>query len=223
MMENFLRYAATVSGELLDVHIKGKSLPRINLSVENPANVGSHLFEFAALEAYVRRCMEETGSNLLWGGYLERRALYRASPLFQEEKNPRDIHLGLDFWTAAGSTVYAPLAGTIHSFQDNNAFKDYGPTVILRHELQGKVFHTLYGHLSTASLEALEIGQTIQKGQRIGWLGNSTENGNWPPHLHFQIIMDMQDYAGDYPGVCAFTEVEQYASNCPDPSLLLGL
>jgi hypothetical protein len=49
------------------------------------------------------------------------------------------------------------------------------------------------------------------------------ENGNWPPHLHFQLIIDMQGMKGDYPGVCKFSERERYLANCPDADLLLNM
>jgi hypothetical protein len=48
--------------------------------------------------------------------------------------------------------------------------------------------------------------------------GLPTENGGWPPHLHFQLIRDIQHYHGDYPGVCAKRDVDFYACNCPDPA-----
>jgi murein DD-endopeptidase MepM/ murein hydrolase activator NlpD len=152
---------------------------------------------------------------------LEHRAIYDESGLFEAETTRRNIHLGLDFWTAAGTTVFAPLAGTVHSFQDNAHFKDYGPTIILQHTLQGQVFHTLYGHLSRPSLAGLSIGQAVACGDRLGTLGDSHENGEWPPHLHFQLILDMQGKTGDYPGVCAAADLPFYRLNCPDPSSLL--
>lgn len=223
MIKEILTEAAADAAALFALPMKGASLSEIDLSVTNAQNTGSNLFEFEVLVAYVQRRRIETHTNLLWGGYLEHRSIYSTSPLFEAEAHPRNIHLGLDFWTETGTAVFAPLAGTIHSFQDNAAFKDYGPTIILRHELQSQVFHTLYGHLSKTSLKTLEIGHTIQKGERIAWLGSPAENGHWPPHLHFQIIVDMQGRIGDYPGVCAKTEVPQFSMNCPNPRLLLGI
>jgi hypothetical protein len=49
------------------------------------------------------------------------------------------------------------------------------------------------------------------------------ENGNWPSHLHFQIILDLQDWQGDYPGVCKYSERQLWLDNCPDPDLILGM
>jgi hypothetical protein len=49
------------------------------------------------------------------------------------------------------------------------------------------------------------------------------ENGHWPPHLHFQLIIDMGKAKGDYPGVCKYSEREKYLDNCPDPGFILSM
>ncbi|MFN8393545.1 MAG: peptidoglycan DD-metalloendopeptidase family protein [Bacteroidia bacterium] len=160
---------------------------------------------------------------MVWGGYQEQRLIYGNSSIFHQEQSPRNIHLGLDFWMDAGEKVYSPLDGTIHSLQDNDAFGDYGPTIIVQHWVRGTAFHLLYGHLGRASLLPWQPGQQVTKGDLIGCLGAPDENGNWPPHLHFQIIIDMEGKQGDYPGVCSVETLKHYSNNCPDPRFLLGL
>ena len=49
------------------------------------------------------------------------------------------------------------------------------------------------------------------------------ENGDYPPHLHFQIILDIENFYGDYPGVCSENDLKYYSQNCPDPNLVLKL
>jgi hypothetical protein len=54
------------------------------------------------------------------------------------------------------------------------------------------------------------------------------ENARWPPHLHFQIVIDMEipiaiGKKGDYPGVCKLSEKEKYLNNCLDPDLILQM
>ncbi len=117
----------------------------------------------------------------------------------------------------------SPLDGIVHSFAFNNNDSDYGATLILTHNLDGASFHTLYGHLSLNSLKNLSEGKNIKKGEVIAEFGMRFENGNWPPHLHFQLITDMQGWKGDYPGVCKFSERQQWLDNCPDPDLVLQL
>jgi murein DD-endopeptidase MepM/ murein hydrolase activator NlpD len=136
---------------------------------------------------------------------------------------PRRLHLGVDIWGPAGTKVMAPLGGIVHSFAFNNNDSDYGATIILTHHLDGIGFHTLYGHLSLNSLKNLYEGQHITKGEVIAEFGMRFENGNWPPHLHFQVIADMQGWKGDYPGVCRFSERMQWLAGCPDPNIILKM
>ena len=117
----------------------------------------------------------------------------------------------------------APLPGIVHSIAFNNNDSDYGATLILTHNLDGTGFHTLYGHISLNSIKNLYEGQGIAKGEVIAEFGMRYENGNWPPHLHFQLIADLQDWKGDYPGVCRFSERQQWLDNCPNPNLILQM
>ena len=163
------------------------------------------------------------GNNAVYGigGYNENRVLYRRSELFGGEE-ARSIHLGIDIWGPAGTPVYAPLGGMVHSYAFNDNFGDYGATIILLHQLETISFYTLYGHLSLADLSKVQEGGYISRGQVIGHFGKPEENGNWPPHLHFQVIEDIELKEGDYPGVCKPSEVAYYLLNCPDPKPLLG-
>ena len=113
------------------------------------------------------------------------------------------------------------MSGTIHSFKNNDNFGDYGPTIILQHNLNGLTLYSLYGHLSKKSLSGLKVGHQIAPNQLLATFGNSTENGHWPPHLHFQLMFDLEGMVGDYPGVCRFSEKEKYIANIPDPQLIL--
>lgn len=156
------------------------------------------------------------------GGYNEDRVMYKRSKIFDGEE-VRSIHLGIDIWAAAGTKVYAPIGGMVHSFAFNDNFGDYGATIILQHQIDTVVFHTLYGHLSLKDIAPLHEGMYISRGEMVGHFGEPSENGDWPPHLHFQIIDDMRINKGDYPGVCSITEREKYLSNCPDADLILNM
>jgi hypothetical protein len=50
------------------------------------------------------------------------------------------------------NTHFSALDGTLHSFNFNAGFGDYGPTIILEHNVENQTF-ILYGHLSLDSLE----------------------------------------------------------------------
>ena len=129
----------------------------------------------------------------------------------------------MDLWINEPATIHAALDGKIHSFQNNTALGDYGPTIILEHEVEEIKFHTLYGHLSEASLFGKKVGNVVRKGEQIATLGLPPINGDYAPHLHFQLIFDMEKKKGDYPGVCNEKMLHFYKSNCPDPNLLLKI
>jgi murein DD-endopeptidase MepM/ murein hydrolase activator NlpD len=155
---------------------------------------------------------------------LEKRNLYADKKGFNSNKETqRNIHLGVDYWCAAGTKVLTPIQGKVHSFKDNAIVGDYGPTIILEHNLAGERFYTLYGHLSRASLDSLYIGKTFTAGTVLGYLGTADINVNYAPHLHFQVIRDVQGNIGDYPGVCSQDNLAFYQENCPDPNLLLKI
>lgn len=202
---------------LLDFTGKNKELDAVDLT------------DTRRFSDYVFGKLRDHGATVGVGGYDENRSIYRRSTHFQQTEEPRCIHLGVDLWAVAGTPVFAPLAGRVHSFGDNARFGDYGPTLILEHRLPvpesdfTMCFYTLYGHLSRASLAGKWPGMTIKLGEKMAEIGPFPENGDWPPHLHIQVIADLQGWQGDYPGVCAELERESYLRNCPDPNLILRL
>jgi peptidoglycan LD-endopeptidase LytH len=185
-----------------------------------------------ALSEYIKGVLQNAGARFGFGGYNELRAIYKRSNIFDNnpsesttgvEDEPRRLHLGIDIWGEEGTEIFAPWGGMVHSFAFNNNFGDYGATIILLHQLEGLPFFTLYGHVQLADLNETREGSYISRGQKFAHFGNPQENGNWPPHLHFQVIQDITPYKGDYPGVCKYSEREKYLSNCPDPNLILNL
>ncbi len=187
----------------------------------NHINVSSS----SAFDEYISGYLYKNEAKVAYGGYNEVRGIYRRSSHFnkQDPETERNIHLGLDIWCDAGIEILAPLDGSIHSFQNNDNYGDYGPTIILEHTITEFTFYTLYGHLSLESLSVLQIDQKVKKGQVIAALGDAMVNGDYAPHLHFQIIRDLQGNIGDYPGVSNKKDLEFYLQNCPDPNLLLKI
>jgi murein DD-endopeptidase MepM/ murein hydrolase activator NlpD len=195
----------------------------LDFTETNTALTGAMLNDTAAFSSFITQTLQRKGATYGIGGYAEHRTIYSRSAVFDSGDEPRRLHLGTDIWGLAGTPVYAPLHAAAHSFAFNDAFGDYGATLILQHKLDGLEFYTLYGHLSLASIQNIREGETVEQGNRIGTFGAPHENGHWPPHLHFQIILDMQGRKGDYPGVCRFSEREPYLRNSPDPDLILNL
>ncbi len=162
------------------------------------------------------------------GRYNEVRAIYTGDSFripSDEIEERRTVHLGIDLFLEPGAPVFAPIDGRVHSFCNNARRLDYGPTIILEHDMGPGCgsFFTLYGHLDLDSLEGLEAGMPVKRGRRIGSVGDFPVNGDWPPHLHFQIISDLLGHQGDFPGVAAPRDREVWLSLCPDPNLILRL
>jgi murein DD-endopeptidase MepM/ murein hydrolase activator NlpD len=178
----------------------------------------------ASFEEYVENHLALNNAKVAFGGYNEQRNLYQRSTIFMhEDTDERNMHIGLDLWIKAGTPVLSALDATVHSYNFNAGFGDYGPTIILEHQLENQTFYALYGHLSLDSLEGIEIGTVFKKGEQFATLGNAAVNGDYAPHLHFQIIKNIADKFGDYPGVCSKRELPFYLENCPDPNLLLKI
>jgi 4-aminobutyrate aminotransferase-like enzyme/Ser/Thr protein kinase RdoA (MazF antagonist) len=186
-----------------------------------------HFTEIGPFQERIDNMMAEHGLELGVGGYGEVRPVYTTDAytvMTNEGPQWRTVHLGLDLWSQAGTPVYAPFAGRIHALRHNEGERNYGPTIILKHEPEnGPVFYTLYGHLSLGSLEGWKVGDPVRSGQPIAAFGPAPENGNWPPHLHFQVMLDLLDMEGDYPGVGFPRHWPVWRSLCPDPNLLVGL
>jgi 4-aminobutyrate aminotransferase-like enzyme len=110
--------------------------------------------------------------------------------------------------------------GEVITAIDDNGDKEYGGLVILKHTIDNLEFYTLYGHLTVASAIKNKIGDTIKKGEKIAELGDYPENGNWAPHLHFQVMLSMLNYKVDFPGVAYHKQIDVWKSLCPNPNLL---
>ncbi len=186
----------------------------------------SNFDHISTFQQTIDRMLDSAGAAFGIGGYGETRPVYTTDAyLVKGNEGPqwRTVHLGIDVWGPADTPVYAPLEGIIHSFQNNAQERDYGPTIILEHRIDEQLsFYTLYGHLSLSSLEGWEKGQKVEKGQQIATIGPTPENGNWPPHLHFQVMLDMLDQEGDFPGVGFPEQKKIWLSICPSGAPFLN-
>jgi murein DD-endopeptidase MepM/ murein hydrolase activator NlpD len=210
--------------KVIESLIDYKDYVALDLSVNHTDKLDLDLTDALIFEEFIEKHLSNNMAKVAFGGYLETRNLYKRSTVFKNETTAeRNIHIGLDLWIKAGTPVLAALDGTIHSFQNNTALGDYGPTIVLEHTIENITFYTLYGHLSLESLMKKKVGQIIKKQEQIATLGAPPINGDYAPHLHFQIIKDLQDKKGDYPGVCSKNEVAFYTKNCPNPNWLLGI
>ena len=198
----------------------------LDLSISSPDLTGRDSDDTADFSNRVFQKMRSDGLTLGIGRFMEPRGFYLADQFEGRSGDPRErrtIHLGIDVFQEPGTEIHAPLAGRVHTVRENKNRLDYGPTLILEHSAPSGLFWTLYGHLEKASVENLKTGDSIDAGHPIARIGTYPENGDWPPHLHFQIITDLMGFEGNFPGVALPRDRTVWASFCPNPNLILNL
>lgn len=164
--------------------------------------------------------MLAAGTRFAFGRWGEDRDLYSSDHFADSASGERrSVHMGLDVFCEAGTIVAAPLDGKVHTFTEDRAELGYGPMLILEHETEdGIPFYTLYGHLDHVSVAQRRYGDPVHAGQSIAAVGSPPKNGNWPPHLHFQIIVDLLGIGADFPGVAAPSQRELWLALSPSPA-----
>lgn len=208
---------------ILDFDLNSPNIFAFDFSENNNELKNINLDDTEDFSNYIFEKMKKNNTPVAIGLYNENRRIYARSNLFTKENNPRTVHLGIDLWAKAGSYVYAPINGKVHSFKNNDKFGDFGPTIILEHTIKNVNFFTLYGHLSLDSIQNIENEKEFRAGEKIAEIGDFPINGNWPPHLHFQIITDMQNKNGDFYGVASTEDSHYFLNLCPDPNLILNI
>jgi len=88
-------------------------------------------------------------------------------------------HYGLDIAVPRGTPVIAPAEGVVTI---RGRVGDYGNLIELDH---GTGYTTRFGHLSRFNVE---IGDRVQKGQVIGFVGSTGRSTG--PHLHYEVRMN---------------------------------
>ena len=164
------------------------------------------------------------------GRYDEHRPGMYTSEIFSGE---RDLHVGLDIGAPVDTPVFCFADGVVFSKGINPEDGSYGPTIITQHELRlpasigskeltnKRKFWLLHGHLSTKSLDMVDIGDSVSSGQLIATIGDENENGGWPPHIHLQISL-IEPIDNDMPGVVKLSDRDEALATYLDPRLILG-
>lgn len=131
--------------------------------------------------------------NLVWPSYctyITSRQGPRTHPITGEYKN----HGGTDIGASYGSAIYAADSGTVIRSSDgwNGGWGNY---VMIDH---GNGMQTLYAHMSS---RAVSVGQTVSRGQTIGYVGSTGMSTG--AHLHFEMYINGSriDPQTRYPGV----------------------
>ena len=217
LLKNQASFANVVSFDPLKEHFINLDFTTNNQDLLPETVNNTHKFS-----KYIDAVLNQNKAKYGIGGYFEHRTIYARSNHFGKDlEEARRLHLGIDIWGEVNTPVFAFADAKVHSYAFNNNFGDYGATIILEHQLEDCIFYSLYGHLSLESLKGLTVNQIIKKGSQIAQFGNIDENGNWPPHLHFQLMVSMDSYFGDYPGVAKFSEKDHWLKLIPNPNLIL--
>ena len=87
-------------------------------------------------------------------------------------------HRGIDIANSTGTPILAAGHGVV---QRTGVIGTYGNVIMIKHSIDGKIYTTLYAHLSSIGVSS---GQVVSKGQVIGKMGNTGRSSG--PHLHFE-------------------------------------
>jgi murein DD-endopeptidase MepM/ murein hydrolase activator NlpD len=101
------------------------------------------------------------------------------------------FHNGVDFRASIGTPVYAAEDGEVFAV-GNNGRVQYGKFVVIKHNNN---LATIYAHLSR---QIVQKGNTVKRGQVIGYSGNTGYSTG--PHLHFGVYwslsLEMKSFSG---------------------------
>ncbi len=92
------------------------------------------------------------------------------------------MHSGIDFTPGAGVPIEAIADGVVVG--SSVADGSWGVHVTIEHDVDGVTFRSAYAHMQPGSM-TLSPGDTVQRGQVIGRVGNTGQS--FGAHLHFVI------------------------------------
>ncbi len=114
------------------------------------------------------------------GGYIS--AAYGVSTWLQS------FHTGIDYAVSRLSPVLASQAGQVIKAEyaiTGNPWSSYGMMVIIQHSWSEA---SVYAHLDDSRALPVKVGDSVYKGQTIGFIGMTGFTSG--PHLHFEIRLD---------------------------------
>ncbi len=206
--------------------------PVLDLSVGSPdADVHPLRHDPDLLERRVDEALAagaaEGGGPLGLGRWNEARLVY-SEPAFRAGPRPNDRrrtrHLGVDLFAPPGTALHAPLEAVVRRVAVDAGAQGYGPWLLLEHRTDDDDgFHTVWGHLDGHSVAGLRAGTKIAAGAAFARIGARPENGDWPPHLHLQVLLGEPPVDGAPPGVAHPSAARGRLALSPNPAALLGL
>jgi murein DD-endopeptidase MepM/ murein hydrolase activator NlpD len=101
---------------------------------------------------------------------------WRIHPVYKVKK----MHSGIDFAASIGTPIYATADGKVAVVDVR--FSGYGKMVEIDH---GFGYRTRYAHMHDF---AVRVGQTVKRGDLIGYVGNT--GLSTAPHLHYEVFIN---------------------------------
>jgi peptidoglycan LD-endopeptidase LytH len=134
---NWLKGHTAGIGRIVEPDLKLENVPVFDLSVGSP-ELGNSLEpgDMAFTTQRLLSRMQAAHSPVGIGRYIETRIIHTNIERHKESNDGpawATIHLGLDLFMAAGSPVYTPVAGIVHSFSHDDETPGTGPTLVLQH------------------------------------------------------------------------------------------
>lgn len=142
------------------LYVQSKSYDEVFEMAKNKADMLASIPAIIPIERGIERVISGFG--------------YRIHPIYKTMR----MHTGVDFSAPTGTPIYATGNGIITKAGRNR--HGYGIMVRIDH---GYGYKTLYAHMSKINVRQ---GQQVQRGEIIGYVGNT--GISTAPHLHYEVI-----------------------------------
>jgi 4-aminobutyrate aminotransferase-like enzyme/Ser/Thr protein kinase RdoA (MazF antagonist) len=223
VITSWLKDNTAAFGPILDLDLRSGPILALDLSVSGTFISSADVDKGEeAIERKIGTAMTAAGANAA----VTRHGAARPAPLSHtrefSDAEPETVPLGTEVYAAAGSSVFAPLAGSVHALEPHIAGEV--PSVMLRHETSaGLPFYSLFRNLGKNSAAALKAGRKLGAGERFASVPGAPGDPGRISHIHFQILTDPLGLNLEFPARVKPSEAAAWSSFSPDPNLVLGI
>jgi 4-aminobutyrate aminotransferase-like enzyme/Ser/Thr protein kinase RdoA (MazF antagonist) len=218
----WIKGEASAFQPVVDVDLGGSSALGLDLSVGSPLlEVQGDPPPVSGMGPEIFAALRKANCRVGIGGYGNARFLPPETTCGADEVP--SIHLGIDLFMAQDSPVFALAEGSVARLNLDCQEGEVGAAIIVRHPSPQGDYYSLYGGLAPASLAGWRAGMAVGAGQQLARIGGFLENGNRPPHLHFQLLLDLVQRKGAIPGAAPVSQAEVWMAIAPDPNIVLGI